>query len=106
MASSSTTSAAGAIPGVSTTAGTNKEERFDRAPRLISSGGRRDLAVRLLWRGVKSRFKSSVGPASGGSLQSAAWGTSHDGGVLEIERVEWLPVSFAFPLLYLRFCIF
>lgn len=71
----------------------------ERAPRLVSSGGRRDLAVRLLWRGVKSRFKSSWGPASGGSIQSGAWGTSHDGGVLEIERIQWLPVRISSSIL-------
>jgi hypothetical protein len=65
----------------------------ERAPPLVSSGGKRDLAVHLLWRGVKSRFKSSLGAACGGSIQSAGWGTSHDGGALEIERIEWLPVS-------------
>lgn len=76
------------------------KEHNQRAPPLMSSGGKRDLAVHLLWRGVKSRFKSSLGPVSGGSIQSAAWGTSHDGGALEIERVEWLPVSFIFFLFF------
>lgn len=63
-----------------------------RVARLVSMGGTRDLAVRFLWRGVKSRFKGSLGPKEGGSVQSAAWGTSHDGGVLEVERVEWVGV--------------
>jgi hypothetical protein len=78
---------------------TREKDSNERAPALVSSGGKRDLAVHLLWRGVKSRFKSSLGPVSGGSIQSAAWGTSHDGGALEIERIEWLPVSlFHHPL--------
>ena len=76
---------------------TQEKESNERTPALVSSGGKRDLAVHLLWRGVKSRFKSSLGPVSGGSIQSAAWGTSHDGGALEIERIEWLPVSLFSP---------
>lgn len=73
-------------PALKSSKGRGKE------PSAPVPGVRRDLAVSLLWRGVKSRYKGSVGSIAGGAIRSASWGTSHDGGALEIERVEWLPV--------------
>ncbi|KAF8329574.1 uncharacterized protein EI90DRAFT_3063048, partial [Cantharellus anzutake] len=36
-----------------------------------------------------------MGPESGGSIQSASWGNSHDGGMIEVASVEWLPAGYA-----------
>jgi hypothetical protein len=36
-------------------------EEESNEPVLVSSGGKRDPAVHLLWRGVKGRFKGSLG---------------------------------------------
>ncbi|KAF9511248.1 hypothetical protein BS47DRAFT_1190440 [Hydnum rufescens UP504] len=56
---------------------------------------RKDLSVHLLWRGVKTKFRGTLGSIEGGSIQSASWGTSHDGGALEIAKTEWLPKGYA-----------
>ena len=57
-------------------------------------GEKKDLKVKLYWRGIKATFSGSVGPKPGGSIQSASWGSSHDGGMIEVASVEWLPVRF------------
>lgn len=77
----------------------------DRVPRLpTSSNGKSnqqyDLAIHLLWRNVKSRFKSTKAPAEGGGFESGAWGTSHDGGVVEVGGVEWFEVRLLFTQLF------
>lgn len=56
----------------------------------------RDLAIHILWRNVRSRFRSSRAPVESGGFESGAWGTSHDGGVMEVEGVEWFEVCFYF----------
>ncbi len=55
-------------------------------------GERKDLKVKFYWKGIKARYLGTVGPESGGSIQSASWGSSHDGGMIEVASVEWLPV--------------
>ncbi|KDQ09791.1 hypothetical protein BOTBODRAFT_36783 [Botryobasidium botryosum FD-172 SS1] len=71
----------------------------------------RDLKVEFVWRGVRTRFRGSVGGVgrragakrawsedAEGVVRSAGWGTSHDGGALEIVRTEWVEKGTAYAL--------